>query len=164
MKKNIKDIYKMDPTAPAESTSILCEHCGKPGVKPKTVLYGSPLPPRFFQCITEDFPKNVDLLIVAGTSLTVSPANQLPLEVSSKTPRFIVNREPVGRELGIKYGGESSRDIYSNLDCDVVFLYLAHKLGWIEDLKENIELMAPDSQKLLRDYEQTKEVPGFVNK
>jgi len=164
MRKNIKDIYKIDPTAPEESTPILCEHCGKPGVKPATVLYGSQLPTRFFDCLSQDFPGNVDLLIVAGTSLTVSPANQLPLEVTKKTPRFIVNREPVGKELGIYYGANSRRDIYSNLDCDVVFLYLAHKLGWMEDLKENILNMATDSQKLIRDYEETKQVPGFINK
>jgi len=70
----------------------------------------------------------------------------------------------VGKELGIYYGANSRRDIYSNLDCDVVFLYLAHKLGWMEDLKENILNMATDSQKLIRDYEETKQVPGFINK
>jgi len=68
----------------------------------------------------------------------------------------------VGRELGIYYGDESKRDIYSNLDCDIVFLYLAHKLGWVEDLKEHIEKMAPESQRLILEYEKTKQVPGFV--
>jgi NAD-dependent deacetylase sirtuin 2 len=162
VKKNIKDIYKMDPTAPEVSTPINCTHCGKPQVKPNTVLYGSQLPSRFFECLKLDFPNHVDLLIVAGTSLTVSPANELPVHVNPSTPRFIVNREKVGRELGIYYGDESKRDIYSNLDCDIVFLYLAHKLGWVEDLKEHIEKMAPESQRLILEYEKTKQVPGFV--
>jgi len=81
VRKNIKDIYKIDPTAPEESTPIPCEHCGKTAVKPGTVLYGSRLPDRFFKCLQEDFPEQVDLLIVAGTSLTVSPANELPTVV-----------------------------------------------------------------------------------
>jgi len=161
VKRNIKDIYKLDPTAPAESTPIPCETCGKNGLKPRTVLYGSRLPDRFFQSISTDFPQNVDLIIVAGTSLTVSPANELPCLVSEKTPRLLVNREPVGKELGIKYGTSSTRDIYSNKECDLVFLYLASKLGWIEDLKENIHEMAPLSQQLLREFEEKKIVPGF---
>lgn len=88
MRKNIKDIYKTDPEAPERSTHILCDACGKPGLKPRTVLYGKPhchlsnvpgsnLPAEFFEKCNEDFPDNVDLLIVAGTSLTVGPANSL---------------------------------------------------------------------------------------
>jgi len=161
VRKNIKDIYKMDPTAPEESTQILCEHCGKPGVKPRTVLFGSRLPDKFSKYLSEDFPLCCELLIVAGTSLTVSPANQLPVVVAKITPRLLVNRDPVGKELGILYGDESIRDIYASQDCDSVFLYLAYKLGWLEDLKENFEQMAPLSQQLIRDLEEKKIIPGF---
>jgi len=161
IRKSIKDIYKIDPTAPEQSTEILCEHCGKPGLKPRTVLYGSRLPDKFFEYLTDDFPNFVDLLIVAGTSLTVSPANQLPVVVTKITPRLLVNREPVGKELGILFGDQSIRDIYSNQDCDAVFLYLAYKLGWLEDLKENVDKMAPLSQQLIRDLEEKKIIPGF---
>jgi len=130
-------------------------------VKPKTVLYGSQLPTRFFDCVSLDFPKNVDLLIVAGTSLTVSPANHLPFSVSTNTPRLVVNRERVGEELGIVYGPSAVRDIWSNKDCDAVFLYLAHKLGWIDDLKENIDKISPIGQQLFKQYEDTGVVPGI---
>jgi len=161
VRENIKDIYNMDPTAPKESTKIPCESCGKDLVKPKTVLYGAQLPKRFFDCLSKDFPKSVDLLIVAGTSLTVSPANQLPYAVSAETPRLVVNRERVGQELGIVYGPTATRDIYSNKDCDAVFLYLAHKLGWIDDLKENIDKISPIGQQLFKQYEDTGVVPGI---
>jgi len=161
VRKNIKDIYKIDPTAPQESTPIPCESCGKNSVKPGTVLYGSQLPGTFFESISDDFPTSCDLLIIAGTSLTVSPANQLPLMVKKTTPRLIVNRERVGSDLGIQYGEYAVRDISSTKDCDAVFLYLAHKLGWIEDLREQSHKMAPLSQQLLKDYEEKKVIPGF---
>jgi len=161
VRKNIKDIYKIDPTAPEESTPIPCEHCGKNSVKPGTVLYGSRLPDRFFKTLTEDFPNDVDLLIVAGTSLTVSPANTLPTVVHKNTPRLIVNREPVGSELGIAYGAYAVRDIFSPQDCDAVFLYLANKLGWLEDLKVHLDILPPLSQQLIKDLIEKNEIPGF---
>jgi len=163
VKKNIKDIYKLPGViAPEESSPIPCEHCGKDSVKPATVLYGSQLPQEFFECISDDFPNRCDLLIIAGTSLTVSPANQVPTMVKNNTPRLIVNREQVGSELGIQYPPYAVRDISStDKECDSVFLYLAHKLGWIEDLKEHFPKMSPLSQQLLKDYEEKKVIPGF---
>jgi len=152
IKSNIKDIYKTDPTAPEESTPIPCLSCGKNSVKPKTVLYGSQLPTHFHECTELDFPGHVDLLIIAGTSLTVSPANTLVCKVLPTTPRLIVNKEPVGSELGIKYGERATRDIYCSEECDHVFLLLISKLGWIEDLKACKEKLAPKSQELLEKF------------
>lgn len=40
LRKNVKDIYGIDATAPTESTPVPCIKCGKPLVKPATVLYG----------------------------------------------------------------------------------------------------------------------------
>jgi len=154
---NIKDIYEKDATAPKQSTPIPCESCGKNGLKPKTVLYGANLPEHFQECMQNDFPNHVDLLIVAGTSLTVTPANTIVHQVSPTTPRLIVNKEPVGRELGIKYGETATRDIFCSEECDVVFLSLIGKLGWIEDLKACKDKLAPKSQELLEKYlDQTK--------
>ncbi|CAE7795807.1 SIRT3, partial [Symbiodinium necroappetens] len=48
VRTNIKDIYKTDPEAPEESTSIPCPHCQHPLVKPNTILFGSNLPEEFF--------------------------------------------------------------------------------------------------------------------
>jgi NAD-dependent SIR2 family protein deacetylase len=41
---NIKDIYKIDSSAPESSTPIPCPSCGKNGLKPATVLYGNSIP------------------------------------------------------------------------------------------------------------------------
>jgi len=149
VKTFIKDIYKNDLSAPDHSTPIPCDKCNKPGLKPKTVLYGSSLPAHYHECISVDFPDSVDLLVVAGTSLTVSPANLLVCKVGPSTPRLVVNREQVGSQLGIKYGEKSCRDIFCGEECDVVFLELIDKLGWLEDLKACRGKMAPKSVELL---------------
>eukprot|EP00292_Cryptomonas_paramecium_P034326 CAMPEP_0113717452 /NCGR_PEP_ID=MMETSP0038_2-20120614/34537_1 /TAXON_ID=2898 /ORGANISM="Cryptomonas paramecium" /LENGTH=222 /DNA_ID=CAMNT_0000645255 /DNA_START=34 /DNA_END=699 /DNA_ORIENTATION=- /assembly_acc=CAM_ASM_000170 len=68
VKECIKDIYGIDPTAPAESTPIPCPHCSKTAVKPATVLFGGSMPKDFFQYKQADLPY-ADLVLVAGTSL-----------------------------------------------------------------------------------------------
>lgn len=147
VKKNIKDIYKADPTAPKESTKFFCPKCNKPGLKPQTVLYGSALPEDFYHKSDDDFPDSVDLLIIAGTSLTVGPANTLTVRVKSNCPRLLINKEKVGQMLGIKFGKESTRDVFCEGTCDDAFLELAKKLGWVEDLKKYIDKMSPEDRK-----------------
>lgn len=64
---NIRDIYNpLNRDAPKESTPILCNHCGRPGLKPNTVLFGTSLPNRVWKAMTEDFPGSIDIMIVAG--------------------------------------------------------------------------------------------------
>lgn len=145
--KNIYDDYE-DPSAPRESSNILCTRCHKPGVKPSTVLYGSSLPKAFFRAVQDDFPDQVDLLIVAGTSLTVSPANQLVKQVKSGVPRLVINRERVGEDLGIDFNGT---DVHISGDCDEAILRLSEALGWIDDIWQYADHMSPKSQSILED-------------
>ena len=141
VRASVKDIYATDTAAPAESSNILCGKCGKPTVKPTTVLFGGSLPEAFFSCSEADLP-SLDLLIVAGTSLAVAPANSLVYRAPDSTVRppphyhrmahglarvadatcgavvqvrVVVNRERVGEDLGIDYGG---RDVLLEGDCD----------------------------------------------
>lgn len=149
VKTNIKDIYNPD-NGPKESTPILCDKCNKPLVKPSTVLFGRSLPSEFFEYVQQDLP-TTDLLIIAGTSLVVSPANSLVYSVPETTKRVIVNQDPVGQELGIDYNPNSStRDFFAKGNCDQVFLDLIQELGWLEDLKVNMENLPPESVKLLQ--------------
>lgn len=145
---NIKDIYGQDACAPKESQPIICKSCARPGVKPDTVLYGRSLPDRFFSCMGEDM-KELDVLIIAGTSLTVSPANQLVNAVPESCVRVVVNNEPVGSSLGICYGTESRRDIFLQGTCDSVFLELATRLGWRHDLASSSAKMSEASAAML---------------
>ena len=144
----IKDIYKVDPKAPKESSPIFCENCGKPLVKPSTVLFGRPLPSEFFENVPGDL-ASLDLLIIAGTSLVVSPANQLAVSVPDDTVRVVVDVNPVGSELGIEYSPNPKRDFFAQGPCDQVFLHLISELGWLDDLKAKRDLLPEASVKLI---------------
>ena len=143
----IRDIYNPQ-NGPVKSESICCEGCGKATVKPKTVLFGSSLPEEFFTRSEEDLP-GTDLLIVAGTSLVVSPANTLVYRVPKDAQRVVVNNEPVGQQLGIDYGSNAERDYFAQGYCDEVFLDLICDLGWLEDLNEVADNLPASSVKLI---------------
>lgn len=148
VRTSIKDIYQTDPSAPASSTNINCPKCGMAQLKPTTVLFGSGLPERFFACREGDL-TNADLLIVAGTSLVVSPANSVAYGVPNTTPRLVVNREPVGQELGLRYGAYATRDVFYEGDCDAGFLTLAELLGWRAELDALADRLPDASRALL---------------
>ncbi|KAL3935746.1 MAG: hypothetical protein SGARI_002847 [Bacillariaceae sp.] len=174
VERNIKDIYNLpDTMAPAESTPILCNNCKKPLVKPTTVLFGRNLPSEFFERAEEDMP-SLDLLIVAGTSLVVSPANSLVYQCSDRTIRVVVNQDPVGQELGMEYSDREvettiadskhddfdwfdpsssahKRDFFAQGTCEEIFLELATELGWLEDLQATIDALPSDSAKMVRE-------------
>lgn len=130
LSSNVKDIHGADKNAPRTSTSIRCEHCGEALVKPNAVLFKQPLPQQFFKCAEED-KSEMDLLIVAGTSLLVSPVNSLVNLVGRNTIRVVVDRNPVGEDLGLF---SERRDLFLQGECDDIFLDLISKLGWLEDL------------------------------
>ena len=93
----MRDISKQDSTEPSNSTPIPCPHCGKPGVKPCTILQGRELPEKFVRCKKEDFSVNaVDLVFVMGSSLADQPASQLPNEVGATCHRVLVNPKGAG--------------------------------------------------------------------
>ena len=145
---SIKDIYNIDSSAPSESKPIQCKTCGKATVKPDTVLFGSNLPKDFFTKSEIDLP-SADLLIVAGTSLVVSPANSLVYRVNDKCIRAVFNNEEVGTELGIDYGKDSKRDYACLGNCDEIFFNLIQELGWLGELKKLSSDLPPESVKLL---------------
>jgi NAD-dependent SIR2 family protein deacetylase len=149
VQSKIKDIYKMDPNALEESSPIPCENCGKPLVKPSTVLFGRPLPFDFFENVPGDL-ESLDLLLVAGTSLVVSPANHLVFSVPDTTIRVVVNVDPVGAELGIDYGPNPERDFFAQGTCDQVFLALITELGWLDNLKTKMVFLPEGSVKLIQ--------------
>lgn len=104
-------------------------------VKPDIVFFGEGLPERFFKLWEEDA-DDVDVAIVAGTSLTVMPFASLPAECGKKTLRALLNKEVVG---DFKYGRRRS-DIILELDCDEAAETLAELLGWRQELDELFEL------------------------
>ena len=145
----IKDIYNPQTNGGKESEEIRCESCGKATVKPQTVLFGSSLPNEFFEQAEVDLP-SADLLIVAGTSLVVSPANSLVYRVPKTAYRVIINNEEVGKELGIDYSSDAERDFFAQGYCDDVFLDLIVELGWLQDLNEVIDNLPEKSIDLIK--------------
>lgn len=124
-------------------------------VKPDIVFFGESLPERFFTLSKQDFRK-CDLLIVAGTSLTVHPFASLINLVDEKCVRLLINREEVGKRpspgsleaMMAMFSGSSSRSgfLFDEPDntrdakwlgsIDDGVLELAKLLGWEEELKE----------------------------
>jgi len=157
VRTHIKDIYDhpedddnddKNNKAPAESKPILCQQCHRPLVKPTTVLFGRNLPQEFFVRLQQDLPQ-LDLLLVMGTSLVVAPANSLVTHADDRTVRVVVNREPVGVELGMDFNHPGrSRDFFAQGDCEDVMLELMKELGWVDDLKP--EWLPPESAKKLQ--------------
>ena len=91
-----------------------------------------------------------DLLIIAGTSLVVSPANSLVTRVPSSTRRIVINNEPVGTELGLQYGSDGWRDSFIPGECERTFLDLTTRLGWLEELAGQ-RAMLPDASQIALD-------------
>ncbi len=68
----------------------LCVECGEP-LKPDVVLFNEPLSPDYSQALEEA--RKADLILIIGSSMQVSPANQLPslcenLVIINRTPTF----------------------------------------------------------------------------
>jgi len=155
VKTQIRNIYYTGPSAqsgevddagPAESTNIVCKACARPGIKPKTVMFGRPLPAAFFEAVEVDFPDNVDLLIIAGTSLQVHPAASLVMQVDRSCPRLLINRDRVGEDLGMF---SRDTDHFLSGTCDDGFLALCAEAGWLDELQALASGMCANSQATL---------------
>ncbi|KAJ3316152.1 hypothetical protein HDU93_004584, partial [Gonapodya sp. JEL0774] len=73
---------------------VICPACGKGGVRDSIVHFGDQLPRRALVAATHNS-RTADLGLVLGTSLTVSPACDVPLQVvRSNKPLVIVNLQP----------------------------------------------------------------------
>lgn len=105
-----------------------CSEC-KGYVKPDIVFFGEGLPARFFELWDEDADQ-VEVAIVAGTSLTVYPFAGLPSEVGKKSLRVLINKELVG---DFKQGKRKS-DLVFQHDCDEMANHIAEAMGWTERL------------------------------
>ena len=75
-------------------------------------------------------------MLVAGTSLVVSPANMVAATAPRSAVRVVADREPVGRELGIDYGSSSRDDVFLQGDVDDVIAGLAAEMGLTGDLRK----------------------------
>ncbi|EAL62496.1 NAD(+)-dependent deacetylase, silent information regulator protein family protein [Dictyostelium discoideum AX4] len=101
----------------------LCQQCndGQSFMKPDIVFFGENLPDRFDQCVLKDV-KDIDLLIVMGSSLQVQPVSLLPDIVDKQIPQILINRELVAQPHEFDY-------VYLG-DCDQFVQDLLNKVKW----------------------------------
>lgn len=94
-----------------------CTACGSDVLRPGVVLFGESLPTKPWDLAQADI-KNSDLLIIIGTSLEVSPVNQLPFLTKGKLA--LINNEDVGAyyDFDIKLIGKA-KDILIGLSESV---------------------------------------------
>lgn len=98
-------------------------------IKPDIIFFGEDLPQKFNDMVKADItvgggggptPK-VDMFLCLGTSLKVSPANNIARDVPMGIPRVYINREP-------------SRHFYFDIslcgDSDVVVQAICEGMGW----------------------------------
>lgn len=131
--------------------------------KPDIVFFGEDLPKRFVEMKRKDFvgpgrnvngasssssssssPNGgegcVDCLLVLGTSLAVSPFNQLLSNPDTNVPRVLINNEKVGSRDNL-YGGfefdheDNYRDLFLEGSCDDTVLEMCRELGWEKELR-----------------------------
>ncbi|XP_054855756.1 NAD-dependent protein deacetylase sirtuin-2 [Eublepharis macularius] len=139
--------YKLDWMKERIFSSLIpkCEKC-QSVVKPDIVFFGENLPSRFFSLMQADF-RNVDLLIILGTSLQVQPFASLVSRVPTNTPRLLINKEKTGESdpfmslmgfgCGMDFDSEKAyRDVAWLGDCDEGCLALAELLGWKKELEK----------------------------
>jgi len=116
---------------------VTCNECDDPQnyIKPDTVLFGQSLPSIYWKLVDEEEDlKDVDLLIVAGTSLSVRPSCNIPNKVDREhCVRLLVNRE-LPNTFKVR-----PNDVFYRGNCDDAFRKLAELLEWKEDLEGLME-------------------------
>ena len=69
----------------AAGTPVHCDYCGAP-IKPTVIFFNEQMPKDFFQEVRVEKLREVDLLLILGTSLKVGPFNQIPYYLDPNVP------------------------------------------------------------------------------
>ncbi|KAI1793493.1 SIR2-domain-containing protein [Ganoderma leucocontextum] len=102
-------------------------------MKPDITFFGEKLDDIFDRSLLEDRGQ-VDLLVIIGTSLKVSPVSDTISHLPHSVPQVLINKTPV-RHI--------NPDVVLLGNADDVVLHLCHKLGW--DLPERPPASTPMS-------------------
>ncbi|KAK7421504.1 NAD-dependent histone deacetylase sir2 [Neonectria magnoliae] len=90
-------------------------------MKPDITFFGEALPDEFSRRLTENDRDKVDLVVVIGTSLKVTPVSEIVSWLPSHVPQIYISRQAVSH---INF------DIDLLGDCDVVVTELCRRLNW----------------------------------
>lgn len=114
-------------------------------MKPDITFFGEALPDEFSRRLTEHDRDKVDLVIVIGTSLKVTPVSEIVSWLPAHIPQIYVSRQAVNH---INF------DIDLLGDCDVVVSELCRRLHW-----PMVHDMVPKNQKV-----EVRTEPGYKSR
>ncbi|KAH9840078.1 SIR2-domain-containing protein [Rhodofomes roseus] len=110
-----------------------------PGImKPDITFFGEKLSDEFDKALLEDR-QQIDLLIIIGTSLKVTPVSDIIANLPHSVPQILINKTPI-RHI--------NPDIVLLGNADDVVLHLCRKLGWDLPGPNGRSLTAPSTHSL----------------
>ena len=139
---------------------IKCDICNEYTVKPDCVLFGQDLPEKYYDIIQGKL-KNIDLLIIMGTSLSVTPVSELPKQINTNCVRVLMNLDNIknGNRVFNFNRINNNRDIFLKDTSDNIVKELCKLLGWDKELND-LELKFKDiSDNLIKNCD----LPVIVN-
>ncbi|RKP39002.1 DHS-like NAD/FAD-binding domain-containing protein, partial [Dimargaris cristalligena] len=89
-------------------------------MKPDITFFGENLPDAFENSFLADR-KQVDLLLVMGSSLKVAPVSEVMAQLPAHVPQILINKTP---NLQMNF------DVQLLGNCDDIIAYLCHRLQW----------------------------------
>mmetsp|Transcript_19102 Transcript_19102/g.25876 ORF Transcript_19102/g.25876 Transcript_19102/m.25876 type:complete len:129 (+) Transcript_19102:1085-1471(+) len=120
-----------------------CNKCGKNApVKPNIVFFGESLPAEF-PSACQAVGMRVDLCLVMGTALAVSPFNMLPTLVKESVPKVLFNMENTKETGGQDFTEPNRMKLFVQGKCDETIRKLARDCGWADDF----DAVLPDFHK-----------------
>lgn len=133
----------------SNKSAFVCPKCRQGHVQPGVVLFGQPVMDSLGD-VEKLLAREVDVLLIIGTSLTVAPVSELPEVVTDSCVRVVINATPVGANCGLVLDSTSSqRDIFLKGDIDATCLDLITEMGWRDELQAYKDQLALESAKML---------------
>ena len=114
---------------------MYCQKCMEKGVKgpikPNIVFFGEGLPDEFQELwMSMD---QVDLLMVMGTALAVSPFNMLPTMLGRDIPKVLFNLDNTKETGGYDFTKSNENKLFVQGKCDETLAKLVKDCGWMDD-------------------------------
>lgn len=95
-------------------------------------MFGESLPDDFFDAFNK-IKRMVDLVIVIGTALAVTPFNQLHTEVKEGVPKVLFNMNNTKETGGIDFTESGRNKLFVQGKCDETLRKLVTDCEWTEE-------------------------------
>ncbi|CCH60771.1 hypothetical protein TBLA_0D02680 [Henningerozyma blattae CBS 6284] len=142
-KEKLNEFNKFDKNNIKKFKYARCDNCNGL-IKPKIVFFGENLPSEFFETWDEDLEllnnddkdnsHSNDIVIVAGTSLTVYPFASLHEEIPKAIKRILINFDKAGQFKS----SPRNTDLFFKGSSDDAAVELVQNLNWTEEFEKII--------------------------